>query len=268
MIFQHPPRATKNLGRVLAKAQAGDHAAQFQAALAFETGTGAKQDYGEAVKWYQKAADQGDAAAQNNLGAMYLRGMGVAQSDVDALRWYLRAAVEGYPAAQTNVGFLNAAGRGTHQNDEDAVRWCRKAAEKGYAPAQSNLAFMYSEGRGLRRDGNEAVRWSRKATAQNYAPAEYKLGLLYMAAEHGSAAAENEIGRAYQYGQGVPQSDMEALKWYRKGSDHGLLEARHSLEVLQSKWQQSARAASNPSLQPIANSAEQGEEFAGTALRK
>jgi hypothetical protein len=51
MIFQHPPKATKNFDRVLAKAEAGDRLAQFQVALAFETGAGAQQDYTEAVKW-------------------------------------------------------------------------------------------------------------------------------------------------------------------------------------------------------------------------
>ena len=29
------------------------------------------QDYGEAVKWYRRAADQGDAQAQYNLGLWY-----------------------------------------------------------------------------------------------------------------------------------------------------------------------------------------------------
>ncbi len=42
------------------------------------------QDYGEAVRWYRKAADKGWANAQNNLGGMYLNGQGVTQDDVQA----------------------------------------------------------------------------------------------------------------------------------------------------------------------------------------
>ena len=36
-----------------------------------------EKDYGEAVKWYTKAAQQGHAFAQNDLGMMYENGEGV-----------------------------------------------------------------------------------------------------------------------------------------------------------------------------------------------
>ena len=37
----------------------------------YDNGEGLEQDFKEAVKWYQKAADQGDADAQYNLGSRY-----------------------------------------------------------------------------------------------------------------------------------------------------------------------------------------------------
>jgi TPR repeat protein len=40
-------------------------------------GRGVKRDYGEAMRWYRKAADQGDAFAQNNVGWLYANGLGV-----------------------------------------------------------------------------------------------------------------------------------------------------------------------------------------------
>ena len=49
VIFQHAPKATGHFARVLAKAEAGDRVAQFQAGLAYETGAGTTQDYGEAT---------------------------------------------------------------------------------------------------------------------------------------------------------------------------------------------------------------------------
>ena len=45
--------------------------------VAYEKGQGVPQDYGEAVKWFQKAADQGYANAQYNLGVIYDQGLGV-----------------------------------------------------------------------------------------------------------------------------------------------------------------------------------------------
>ena len=51
-------------------------------------GDGVAQDYGEAVKWFQLAADRGDRAAQNNLGLMYAQGQGVPQNHVQAFKWF------------------------------------------------------------------------------------------------------------------------------------------------------------------------------------
>ena len=45
----------------------------------YDNGEGLEQDFKEAVKRYQKAADQGDAEAQMNLGGMYENGQGVEQ---------------------------------------------------------------------------------------------------------------------------------------------------------------------------------------------
>jgi hypothetical protein len=67
VVFQHAPKTTRDFERVLAKAEAGDRAAQFQAGLALETGAGTEQDYAEAVKWYRKAANQGNAAEDEEI---------------------------------------------------------------------------------------------------------------------------------------------------------------------------------------------------------
>ncbi len=58
----------------------------------YDTGRGVAQDYGEAVRWYRRAAEQGDADAQSNLGFMYGNGRGVAQDYVQAHMWYNLAA--------------------------------------------------------------------------------------------------------------------------------------------------------------------------------
>ena len=49
----------------------------------------------EAVKWFQKAAEQGPAEAQFNLGQMYHKGEGVSQDEVESYAWYLLAKVNG-----------------------------------------------------------------------------------------------------------------------------------------------------------------------------
>ena len=63
----------------------------------YEYGLGVPQDYVEAVKWYQLAADRGYAKAQYNLGIMYANGRAVAQDFVTAHLW-LDLAARGLPA--------------------------------------------------------------------------------------------------------------------------------------------------------------------------
>jgi TPR repeat protein len=58
----------------------------------YSNGQGVKQDYTEAMKWYQKAVDQGNMVAQRNIGVMYENGWGVNQDYNEALKWYLKAA--------------------------------------------------------------------------------------------------------------------------------------------------------------------------------
>ncbi len=51
------------------------------------------------------------------------------------------------------------------------------------------------------------MKWCRKAAEQGYAKAQYNLGGMY------------------DKGQGVPQDDAEAVKWYRKAAEQGDAEA-------------------------------------------
>jgi TPR repeat protein len=61
----------------------------------YEYGIGVAQDYKEALRWYQKAADQGGPAAQSNLGRIYQSGIGVTQDFVQAHKWYNLSASAG-----------------------------------------------------------------------------------------------------------------------------------------------------------------------------
>jgi TPR repeat protein len=45
----------------------------------YDNGLGVDRDYAEAMKWYQKAADQGNAIAEGDVGFMYDNGQGVQQ---------------------------------------------------------------------------------------------------------------------------------------------------------------------------------------------
>src|SRR3970282_1368751 len=77
------------------QAEAGDAKAQFNIGSMYENGSGVRQDYAEAAKWYRKAAERGDGEGQYNLGILNQNGWGVPQDDKEAVKWYRKAAVQG-----------------------------------------------------------------------------------------------------------------------------------------------------------------------------
>jgi RHS repeat-associated protein len=119
----------------------------------------------------------GDPEAQYALGYMYHHGQAVAQDYHEALRWYQEAADHGYPKAQYDLGSMYYYGQGVPKDYDQAVRWYRNAADQGYARAQYALGSMYYNGVGLPQDYAEANQWLRKAAAQGNPEAERALGL-------------------------------------------------------------------------------------------
>jgi TPR repeat protein len=178
----------------------------------YSWGEGVPQDYGEAVKWYRKAAEHGNAAAQYNLGVFYDQGKGVGQYFAEAVQWYRKAAEQGYASAQNNLGVCYYAGQGVPQDHTEAVKWYRKAAEQGHADAQRNLGYCYEHGKDVPQDQTEAYAWYSKAASQGHADAQY------------------DLGRCYEFGKGVPEDQDEAHKWYGKAASQGHADAQYNLD--------------------------------------
>ena len=65
----------------------------------------------------------------------------------------------------------------------------------------------------------------------NYAAA---LRLWKPLADQGNAAAQFNLGVMYNSGDGVPEDDVEAVKWYRKAADQGNAAAQFNLGVMYS----------------------------------
>jgi TPR repeat protein len=98
-----------------------------------------------------------------------------------------------------------------------------------------------------RGDYAEAMRWLRVAADQGSAMAEQNIGYMYYngfgvsqdyaeaavwyrrAAEQGLAVGESSIGWLYQNGLGVPRDYDEALRWNRKAVDQGDMNGEQNL---------------------------------------
>ena len=95
--------------------------------MIYKNAEGVPQNYEEATKWHQKAAEQGFAEAQFNLGVMYTNAEGVSQNYEEAAKWYLKAAEQGFTEAQFNLGMIYTNAQGVPQNHTRS----RKVVPKG-----------------------------------------------------------------------------------------------------------------------------------------
>lgn len=90
----------KSANYLFCKAAAlGNAQAEFALGNTYYSGLGVPKDYGEAMRWYRKAADQESGVwslmAQNAIGWMYLHGEGVPKNPDEAVRWYRKTIDKG-----------------------------------------------------------------------------------------------------------------------------------------------------------------------------
>ena len=151
------------LKQVLQDANAGDISACAYLGKMYYEGTGVAQNYNEAFKCFQKAADNGVTGAYTWLGVMYYDGQGVAQNYEKAFLWTKKAAENGAANAYVGLGVMYCNGQGVVQNYNEAFKWFQKAADNGGASAFAYLGDMYYAGDGVAQNYNEALKWYQKA---------------------------------------------------------------------------------------------------------
>ena len=231
------------LKQVLQDANAGDISACAYLGKMYYEGTGVAQNYNEAFKCFQKAADNGVTGAYTWLGVMYYDGQGVAQNYEKAFLWTKKAAENGAANAYVGLGVMYCNGQGVAQNYNEAFKWFQKAADNGVAGAFAYLGEMYYAGDGVAQNYNEAFKWFQKAADNGIAYACAYLGKMYYegtgvaqnyneafkwyqkAADNGAADAYVGLGVMYCKGQGVAKNSNEAFKWFQKAADNGVASA-------------------------------------------
>jgi TPR repeat protein len=159
-----------------AESENGESDAQFALGQRYYEGEGVPQDFGEAVKWFRKAADLGNSKAQLMLGRCYYASEGLEKDYSEAVNWFRKAAEQGNATAQCLLGRCYQTGVGVDADVMGAVKWYRQAAEQGDANAQLRLGECYSKGEGVPKDQAEAEKWYNKAAAQGNGPIKRKFG--------------------------------------------------------------------------------------------
>lgn len=209
-------------------ASGGNAEAQYAMGERYRLGQGVAQNWFEACRWYQMAAEQGHAQAQCALAGCYAEGKGVRKDQSHAFAWYEKAAAQNLPQAQWNLGELYATGLpGVERDAKKATLLCKRAANAGFVPAQATMAALFARAK----KHDRAVPWWIRAAEQGDLESQfnlaqsYRLGLgvakdeakafswLLAASEGGLAAAQSRLGLAYATGVGAALDPVEAAKW-------------------------------------------------------
>ncbi|WP_159460706.1 tetratricopeptide repeat protein [Pasteurella testudinis] len=153
----------KNLSlAVILHAQAGMQGglgSQLYVGMAFMVGEGVRQDYQEAMKWYEKAALQNDDSAQYFLGSMNYS----TKNYIEAVKWYKKSAENNCSNAQFDLANLYLEGKGVEQNYQSAIFWLEKASNQNHYDAIRLLANLYEHGDTTIINKQKAKSWYKKA---------------------------------------------------------------------------------------------------------
>ncbi len=226
-----PPALIGPLSLRLA-AQKGDPEAQFEVAVRFAEGKGVKQDFKQALAWYERSAHAGFIPSQYRLGTLFERGVSGKPDIATARQWYERAANEGNVKAMHNLAVLAASAQNGQTPDyAAAAQWFVAAAERGLSDSQFNLGVLHENGLGVERDPAAAYKWYALAAAKGDAEATKRRDAV--------------LSRLLP-GQALALSD-EVAKWRAKPASAAANDARAAGAALRARAEMAAAQADDQS---------------------
>lgn len=141
------------------------------------------ENYGDAMRWYERAAKAGNARAQFYLGMLYEQGLRGKQIDKSgqksAITWFTKAAGQGHRQAQLKLGLLYYQGIAIKRDYKAAAHWFEKATAQSSTQATYNLALMLVRGLGVDKDAARAAKLFEKVARRGMTEAALHLAVLY-----------------------------------------------------------------------------------------
>jgi TPR repeat protein len=250
-----------DVNQLIAKANAGDAAAQYQLGIKYSSGDGVERDPDQAFAWFQKSARQGYAGAMYNLGVAYYNGDtlgGTTRHDIGlAWAWFTLAAEHGDSAgereaarvrselgdalaadAQYKLGLLLVRGEDIPRYVSRGLLVLQQAATAGSTEARLELGTMYEKGNGIPTDGAKAIYWFEQAAIHSGNTAiSLHIAQIYLDGKlvprNLDAAADTCKRITFNPGgffclgsiaeSRTPPNYKEAAEWYRKGAQVGAI---------------------------------------------
>ena len=226
-----------------------DTDAQVMLGRMLEYGTeDVKQDFAEAISWYQMASDSGNVDGTCALGYFYLTGTGVEQ-DLEKAEELFDAAIEGgsdnayVGKARVIMASLPEAFF-TDESDEDmdiadteeseeveistedeekaeeAYDYIYKAQIAGDIDGTYYLGYAYEHGIGIAQDYKKAFDYYSRVT---------KSESTDLADQYAINLANTAVGLLYVEGNGVEADTEKAIEYFTAASDNGYAKASYYL---------------------------------------
>ncbi|HVW75467.1 MAG TPA: hypothetical protein VHC39_17645 [Rhizomicrobium sp.] len=175
----------------------------------------------------QQLADKGNAQALTILGLRALDGAPSAPANLpEAIKYLTQAAEKGQAVAQYRLGTLYEHGQGVAADPAKAAHWYELAANQGNRKAMHNLAVFYAS----EKDMANAARWFAKASTLGLSDSQFNLAVLY------------------ERGDGLPQSLVDAFKWYSIAAAAGDLESKARVSVLETQLNDADKATAEKAI--------------------
>ena len=188
-----------------------DHEAQNSSGILYEK----KQNFEQAIHYYQLSYDQGNTNAACNLARMYYYGYGFPEPDLKkAAELYQVAYEKNNPIGMNNYAWFLTKGNGISKNFKKAADLYKQAADLGNSSAQFNYALMRERGEGIEQNDVEAFKY-------------YQLS-----ADNHNSNALNGLAFMYLKGKGTDMSIEKAYKCFQKAKYKSHVQAERYLEAL------------------------------------
>ncbi|MDD5058761.1 MAG: hypothetical protein PHQ60_12905 [Sideroxydans sp.] len=243
-------------------ARAGQRSSFYWMGWLAENGRGeVKQDYSEAIRWYQKLeyAD-GDQRAFFRLGMLYARGQGVAADPVKAQKYFTTAermtrAFSNFVSGGTNsisMSYRASESRPFFADEPGQIAQARERAMQPQGDAESEfyLGQVYASGLSVVESEEESFKWFMRA------------------AQHGHIAAQYNVGQLYKsgVGTGIGRNELEAMYWFGKASKAGDTRATYAWGMMRLYPKDTSLQDADLGLRLVREAADKGEPEAQEML--
>lgn len=150
------------------------NSANFSIGVMYQSGQYVPKDFVKALEYYKKT--NGHEIAQHNMGVIYLHGgHGVTMNKKNALKYFQKSADQGYKNAQYALGNLFHRER----KYVEALSFYKMASDQGSSNARFRYALMLDSGVGIPRNPETVFRYFHLAADGGHREAQFHLARLY-----------------------------------------------------------------------------------------